>query len=1202
MALTGRLGMTTEQAIECFARLSDEVFSNEKIFGTPAFRASKMEKALKDIMQRRTKNKDEPMMEGGPSTNKCKLMVFAMPKHNMNAGIPIIFRSYQSNSNTGPNCTIWQALRAATAHPEMFKPMDITEHNVSQPYVDAAMGCGNPIEYVLAEAKNLYPNRRIACIVSIGGGHPRTICIPQRSVFTRVFPTNVVVAMRDVATDNERMAQTMARRFQGVPNVYFRLNVDQGMQSMRLGSWDRLGEIAAHTRSYMQKTETAKNMKKVAKAIGERKGVILMDRIDGVVRAEEDAQQATIRECPTTTSVYTGRHIPEQRAISCLTSDTRDRRIFVFHGLGGAGKTQLALRTVELTRERWSDVIYIDATSVETLTSTLSSFAIARGIGKTHQDTIRWLTGYSKRWLLVLDNADDPSIDLRSYLPAGVYCRIIITTRSRDLTFLKQGPSSEYNVSSMEPEEALDLLFTMTRSDFESLTNQERETATALTQDLGLLALAIVQAGAYICRTSCGFANYREMYAMRPKEILEKYSCKPMELGSYEKTVYRTWVMSYSMLTKRAQRMLWLLAYLQRDRISEVIFCRAVTGSKHFQPSFPPTETEYEALVNLKEYLSSFLLDGKWNLDDFLAVMTEISSYSLVLYDRTNKAYTLHILVQDWVRSVITHPVERALAESSYLLAMSITRDGNAQDYAYCLSLQPHVDRLLSYKRYPSPSIAIIFGYIMHQSGRYEQAEAILSYTLKLYSEVLGDDAEETLLLKSDLAETYSRQGSLENTETLETQVLEARTRLLGEKHPKTLLARVELAGTYNNKRLHIRAEELLVPALADCKRLLGSNHCHTLKVMRYLAGAYFGQSLYTQAGTLQAQALEAMRLVLGDEHPETLSAMSNLALTYSYQGLRKRTGALQIQVLEVTKRVLGDEHPDTLTAMNNLALTYSHQGLHKQAETLQVQVMEAMKRVLGDEHPNTLSATNNLASTYSDQGLHKQAEALQVQVVEARKRLLGDEHPNTLSAMSNLALTYSHQGLHKQAETLRMQVLEAMKRVLGDEHPNTLSAMNNLASTYSNQGLHEQAEALLVQVVEARKRVLGYEHPDTLTAMNNLALTYSDQGLHKQAETLLVQMVEARKRVLGDEHPDTLTTINNLACMHFRQGRYEQSQTLFNLAVQARKKVLGLHHTKTISSMKWLAETYLRLGTGRKQEYMTMIQEIREVERSKGT
>lgn len=206
-------------------------------------------------------------------------MVFAMSRYNMNAGIPTIFRSYHATKNSGPNCTIWQALRATTAHPEIFKSMEIEEQGINQSYVDAAMGCGNPIEHVLAEAKLLYPGRRVACIVSIGGGHARTIHISDPSTLNRVIPTNVIAAMRDLATDNEKIAESIAMRFRGMPNVYFRLNVDQGMQSVKLGDWDRLGEIAVHTRTYMQQGYTNELMKRAVESIKMRRGALAMEYI-----------------------------------------------------------------------------------------------------------------------------------------------------------------------------------------------------------------------------------------------------------------------------------------------------------------------------------------------------------------------------------------------------------------------------------------------------------------------------------------------------------------------------------------------------------------------------------------------------------------------------------------------------------------------------------------------------------------------------------------------------------------------------------------------------------------------------------------------------------------------------------------------------------------------------------------------------------
>ncbi|KAG8792030.1 hypothetical protein FRC12_007463 [Ceratobasidium sp. 428] len=1102
MTLVGRLGMTTEQAVATFARLSNEVFSDEKLIGTPVFKASKLQKTLKDIVRERTGNEDEQMLKEDTSSKKCRVMVFTMSKHNMNSGTPTIIRSYPTSVNPGPDCTIWQALRAATAHPEMFKPMEIAEQGIPGSFVDAAMGCGNPIEHVLAEAKRMYPNRRVATIVSIGGGHPCTIQIPEASTLQRIFPTNVIAAMKDIATDNERVAQAMAARFREARDVYFRLNVDQGMQSVRLGDWDRLGEVQAHTRTYMSKVETNELVGRAVKATRERKGVIPVEHVDGELQVVVARQELGVKTCPPPTSVYTERRKPVQLAIKCLTSSTKDRRVFVFHGLGGAGKTQLALRTVEQTRDFWSDVIYVDATSVETLTSTLRQFAMARSLGDTHEATLLWLSSYTRRWLLVFDNADDTSLDLEKYFPKGAHGRVLITTRARDIALLARGTSSDYNVSSMEPEESLQLLLTVARVDLPTLSQNDRDTAITVVQDLGHLALAVVHAGAYIWRTSCTFSLYRQLFKERPQHMLDEHSNMPIKVSGYERTIYATWKMSYELLGERARKTLWLLAYLQRDRITLEIFRRAVAGMKTFKPILPLADVDRDALDETKLYLSNFLRhDGAWDLDLFLATIAEIQSCSLISFDRANETYELHTLVQEWIRTVIPYSSQIALAQSTFLITLSIDEGKKTQDYAFRRSLELHVNAVMERQEHINLESATWFGTILNEAGRYEKAKILWLRVVEGRKEALGGDCSETLSAMSNLANTYSNQGLYKQAETLQVQVLEGRKRTLGGEHPDTLTAMSNLASTYRNQGLYKQAETLEVQVLERRKRTLGGEHPDTLDAMGSLANTYWHQGLHKQAETLQVQVLEGKKRALGDAHPNTLTAMNNLANTYSDQGLYEQAETLQVQVLEGRKRALGDDHHDTLAAMNNLAGTYSGQSLHKQAETLQVQVLEGCKRALGDKHPSTLSAMNNLANTYLDQGLHKQAETLQVHVLEGRKRALGDEHPDTLSAMNNLANTYLDQGLYKQAETLHMQVLEGRRRALGDDHPDTLTSMSNLANTYWNQGLHKEAETLEVQVLEGRKRVLGDEHPDTLTTMKNLAITYKHFGLRRRRE-----------------------------------------------------------------------------------------------------
>ena len=178
-----------------------------------------------------------------------------MAAFNMTAGIPHLFRTYRAPKNQTFNCTIWEAARATTATPTFFKRIVIGGPGFSQPFVDGGLGCNNPIAQVLEEAELVFPGRQIACIISIGAGQAQMISIPKPRRLQRVLPLEVVRAMEAIATDCERSAQNMARRFQGTSNVYFRFNVEQGLQDVGLTRWDRLDEVTAHTEHYVRTVE-----------------------------------------------------------------------------------------------------------------------------------------------------------------------------------------------------------------------------------------------------------------------------------------------------------------------------------------------------------------------------------------------------------------------------------------------------------------------------------------------------------------------------------------------------------------------------------------------------------------------------------------------------------------------------------------------------------------------------------------------------------------------------------------------------------------------------------------------------------------------------------------------------------------------------------------------------------------------------------
>ena len=104
---------------------------------------------------------------------------------------------------------------------------------------------------------------------------------------------------------------------------------------------------------------------------------------------------------------------------------------------------------------RFSDVFYVDASTKETIIADLGQIALAKGLGESEKATLDWLSGQRKEWLLLLDNADDPTLNLLSYFPRCSHGNILITSRNRDTCM--HAPQF-CQVSDMKPQEARDLL------------------------------------------------------------------------------------------------------------------------------------------------------------------------------------------------------------------------------------------------------------------------------------------------------------------------------------------------------------------------------------------------------------------------------------------------------------------------------------------------------------------------------------------------------------------------------------------------------------------------------------------------------------------------------------------------------------------------------------------------------------------------
>jgi hypothetical protein len=136
------------------------------------------------------------------------------------------------------------------------------------------------------------------------------------------------------------------------------------------------------------------------------------------------------------------------------------RKTAVMHGLGGIGKTQLALAYAHRHREEYSAVFWVNSKDVDTLKQGYA--AAAKRIYRDHPSLIHlkaaaessdlekakdavkiWLShSQNDRWLVIYDNFDTPKLpghndpgtfDIRPFFPEADHGAILITTRSSQL-------------------------------------------------------------------------------------------------------------------------------------------------------------------------------------------------------------------------------------------------------------------------------------------------------------------------------------------------------------------------------------------------------------------------------------------------------------------------------------------------------------------------------------------------------------------------------------------------------------------------------------------------------------------------------------------------------------------------------------------------------------------------------------------------
>ncbi len=259
--MLGRLRMSTDEAIRGYISQVSTVFAKENrkyAHQHATFKATTLENLVKDRVaaQGLGDRMIDPALNSCPgdsSGRECRAFVCAMPARNM--AHPQRIRTYYARTNAGPDCLIWEAARATTAAPMLFKRIAIAGErgHAPQEYIDGGVRCNNPVREVIDEARIVFGGAAtLGCLVSVGVGHPGVIRLAKPDAFQKLLPLDLVRALTRVVADCEGEAQNAARQFQNQPDRYFRFSVTHGAGEISFAEWQRMDELTAHTDAYLK--------------------------------------------------------------------------------------------------------------------------------------------------------------------------------------------------------------------------------------------------------------------------------------------------------------------------------------------------------------------------------------------------------------------------------------------------------------------------------------------------------------------------------------------------------------------------------------------------------------------------------------------------------------------------------------------------------------------------------------------------------------------------------------------------------------------------------------------------------------------------------------------------------------------------------------------------------------------------------------
>jgi tetratricopeptide (TPR) repeat protein len=617
------------------------------------------------------------------------------------------------------------------------------------------------------------------------------------------------------------------------------------------------------------------------------------------------------------------------------------KTIQAINGMGGMGKTQLAIEYAYQYKSEYSTVLWTRADSLQSLITDFVAHARALDLpekGEGDQQRAvnavkRWLQTHA-RWLLILDNVDDLAL-IYDYLSSG-NGHILITTRSS-----ATGPHIKgTELDKMSRDEGI--LFLLRRSKriaedniFEPINSLERDAVEAIYELADGLPLALDQAAAYVEENQCTFSDYHRLYQSHRAALLQRRGIFGGK--EYPHSVATTWSLSFAQVEQADQvavDVLRLCAFLHPDAIPEEMLVAGAIGQDPGLCSIAGDPIRLDAAIGT------------------------LRRYSLVRRNAETKMLTIHRLLQAVLRDVMTKETEQDWAERTVRLVSQAFPDEASSTWQQCERYLPHAltcVELIEQWEMQSREAALLLSktaYYLYERGQYVEAMSLCQHALTIRERLLGQDHPDVATSLNDLAVLYIALHKYEQVEPLCLRALAIQERALGLDHPDVAVTLNDLAMLYYLEGRNDQIEPLYLRALSIFEQVRGPLHSHTATALNNLAKLYVAQEKYVEAEVLMRRALHIREQVYGYKHPDVANSLHTLALLFVARGKLPEAESFFQNALAMREKALGPDHRSLGETLIDMAHLLSSQSRYAEAESCYRRALAIFEYIWEPGHP----------------------------------------------------------------------------------------------------------------------------------------------------------------------------------------------------------------------------------------------------------